>query len=471
MIRFLLVPVFSIVACAIQAQVLISDSLISSYTIAELAGQGIAGAENDIETYRVVYNTVDAFGAPTVASASVTLPVNTSCTHALAAYMHGTVLNRQDVPSRLSSEIVVAYYLGAFRYVAVLPDYLGRGDSPGPHPYMHAASEATAGRDALRAARELCALKGVGLSGQLFLTGYSQGGHACMATHRLLEEEHADEFQVTAAAPCSGPYDPAGVQAAVIIADAPYPAPYYLPYVLFSYKHVYPWLYDEVQEVLVEPYATLLPPLFLGSNGSGAVDAIMPAIPNQILVPAMLQAFIDEPDHPFREALRDNAVFDWAPQARLRMFYCDADDHVFYQNSIVALEAMQANGSPDVQAINAGAGLDHNGCAFPALLQAKAVFDALQWPCGGIGIAEGEGAHWSIAPNPARERVRVARDMADDAAIWRLRAANGRIILHGLLRAGVAEQWLEIGGLASGIYAMEIEGERQGAVIRLVVER
>lgn len=468
-------PVLSLIAAAfalsLPAQYLISDSLISSYTIAELADQGIAGAQNDIETYRVVYSTVDAFGAPTIASAAVTLPVNTACTYALAAYMHGTVLNRAGVPSRLSDEIVVAYYLGAFRYVAVLPDYLGLGDSPGPHPYMHAASEATAGRDALRAARELCALKGVALSGQLFLTGYSQGGHACMAMHRLLEEEHADEFQVTAAAPCSGPYDPAGVQAEVIIADQPYPAPYYLPYVLFSYKHVYPWLYGDVHEVLVEPYATLLPPLFLGNNGSGAVDAIMPAIPNQILVPAMLQAFITEPDHPFREALRDNAVFDWAPQARLRMFYCDGDDHVFYQNSIVARDAMQANGAPDVQAINAGAGLDHNGCAFPALLQAKGVFDALQWPCGGIGIAEQDGAQWRVAPNPASDRVRITRDIAPETATWRLRAADGRIIMHGRLQAGAAEQWLEIGGLASGMYAIEVEAGAWSAVLRLAVER
>ncbi len=444
--------------CLLRAQALISDSLISSYTIAELAGQGIAGAHNDIETYRVLYHTVDPFGQPTIASAAVALPVNSPCSHALAAYMHGTVLNRNDVPSRLSGEIVVAYYLSAFRYVAVLPDYLGLGDSPGPHPYMHAASEATAGRDALRAARELCAQKGVALNGQVFLTGYSQGGHACMATHKLLQEAHADEFTVTAAAPCSGPYDASGVQAEVIIADEPYPAPYYLPYVLFSYGHVYPWLYDDVDEVLQEPYATLLPPLFLGNNGSGVVDAIMPDIPNQILVPGMLQAFINEPDHPFREALRANDLDDWVPQSRLRMFYCEADDYVFYQNSIVARDAMIASGAPDVLAISAGAGLDHNGCALPALLQAKAVFDALQWPCGGIGIAEQEAAPWLVYPNPAHDRVRV-HGQHEGAVRWTLFATDGRALASGTMLGGE----LRFADQPDGAYVLELAdaGRRQ----------
>lgn len=460
--------VLAVALCSItlRAQVLISDSLIASLTIDELAEQGIAGAENDITVHRVVYNTIDPFGEPTIASAAVALPVNTDCTHALAAYMHGTILDREDVPSRLSDEILVAYYLSAFRYVAVLPDYLGLGDSPGPHPYMHAASEATAGRDALRAARELCAMREVELNGQIFLTGYSQGGHACMATHKLLQEQHPEEFQVTAAAPCSGPYDASGVQAAVIVANEPYPAPYYLPYVLFSYGHVYPDLYDAVDEVLVEPYATLLPPLFQGNNGSGVVDAIMPVIPNQILVPEMLQAFIDDPGHPFRNALRDNDLYDWAPEARLRMFYCDGDAHVFYQNSIVARDAMQANGAADVQATNAGPGLDHGDCAFVSLFMAKGVFDALQAPCGGIGIIEEDAAGWSIAPNPARDRVCVTSDRGiRSSTSWRLIASDGRVSTQGTL----AGPELVFGERPDGAYVLELMEDGRVTRVQLLI--
>lgn len=448
-------------ACALaaqwaHAQVLVSHELIASYTIAELGDQGIAGAENDVEAYRLIYNTTDPFGQPTVASGAAVIPVGTDCTHALAAYMHGTILNREDVPSRLNSEMVVAYYLSAFRYVAVLPDYLGLGDSPGPHPYMHAASEATAAIDMLRAVREFCQIMDVDLNGQLFLTGYSQGGHVCMATHKMIEEQFPTEFQVTASAPCSGPYDVSGVQAEVITAEEPYPAPYYLPYVLFSYKHVYPWLYDEVTEVVLEPWATLLPPLFQGNNGSGVVDAIMPSVPNDILEPAMFTAFSTDPDHPFREALRDNDVYDWAPQARVRMFYCDADDHVFHQNSLVALSAMQANGAPDVMAINAGIGLDHNGCAFPALLNAKGVFDALQAPCNGIGIPESHGSFFMLWPNPADRILSVETTRLSGVASWSMRASDGRIVGQGSIQAGMNAFSIDVSAHAAGVYTVEL---------------
>jgi len=471
MLRFLLCSSATACAFALNAQYLISDSLMIAYTPTELAAQGITGADYTVEVHRLIYNTVDPFGQPTTASGAVVVPVGSTCQHAMATYHHGTILNRQDVPSRISSETIVGYYLAADDYVAVLPDYLGLGDGPGPHPYIHAQSEATASRDMMRAAREFCAQHGVQLNGQVFLTGYSQGGHACVATHRLLQEEHPFEFTVTASAPCSGPYDVSGVQAEVMVSPDPYPAPYYLPYVILSYRYVYPWLFGDVSEIFEEPWATQLPPLFQGNNGSGVVDDIMPAAPSVILIDSVLQAFISDPDHPFREALRDNDLYDWAPACPTRIIYCEADDHVFHENSLAAINAMQNNGAPSVSGLSAGAGLDHSGCAFPALLNAKMFLDSHRTPCSTIGIAEHDGAQWSIAPNPAQERVRIARDKADGAAQWRLRAADGRIILNGRFAAGAVEQWLEIAGLANGLYAIELEGERQGAVLRLAVER
>ena len=58
---------------------------------------------------------------------------------------------------------------------------MGLGSSPGFHPYLHARSEATASVDMLRAGRNYCASNNIGLNGQVFLAGYSQGGHTEMA--------------------------------------------------------------------------------------------------------------------------------------------------------------------------------------------------------------------------------------------------------------------------------------------------
>ena len=61
-----------------------------------------------------------------------------------------------------------------------MPDYIGMGESPGLHPYVHGESEATATIDMIRAAREFIT-DSLNLidNHQVFLSGYSQGGHAC----------------------------------------------------------------------------------------------------------------------------------------------------------------------------------------------------------------------------------------------------------------------------------------------------
>jgi hypothetical protein len=455
-----------------SAQVLIDHELINQYTQQELVGLGIGNAQYDVEVYKLTYNTIDPFGQPTIASGAVVMPLSQACFHPIAAYMHGTILNREDVPSRLSGEIIVGYYLAATGYVGVLPDYLGLGDSPGMHPYIHSASEASASVDMLRAAREFCAQQGLALNGQIFLTGYSQGGHACMATHKLIQDEFLDEFSVTASAPCSGPYDVSGVQALVITSPDPYPAPYYLPYILLAYGYVYPGLYDDIAQVFKEPWATELPPLFMGNNGSGPVDAIMPNVPSQILTDSILNAYETDPDHPFRLALRDNDLYDWSPQAPVRMFYCEGDSHVSYQNSIVALQSFQANGAPQVNAQSAGASLDHGDCAFPALFSAKLWFDQLRTPCDFNSVREVGTRSFEVFPNPAQDQLWLVLPEAESGvAEWVLLAADGRDVAAGQVRWSDGRARLALEGLATGVYVLRLEAADGVRTARLVIER
>src|SRR4029453_1178347 len=65
------------------------------------------------------------------------------------------------------------------------------GTSPGRHPYYHAASSAAVVVDLLHAARRLAELAGYVWPEELFLAGFSQGGHPPLAAMRALEA--ADE--------------------------------------------------------------------------------------------------------------------------------------------------------------------------------------------------------------------------------------------------------------------------------------
>ena len=167
-------------------------------------------ADRAVEFYKLVYETVDAQGLPTIASGALALPVGVSIPLPLVTYQHGTIVRREDVPSRLNLEGLIGVAFATAGYAAVLPDYLGLGDSPGVQPYHHARSEATCVIDLLRAARTYAASNDVALSDRLFLAGYSHGGHATLAALREIEANHADQLVVTACVAGAGAYDLSG---------------------------------------------------------------------------------------------------------------------------------------------------------------------------------------------------------------------------------------------------------------------
>ena len=197
-----------------------------------------------------------------------------------------------------------------------------------------------------------------------------------VALHREIEQNHSEELTVTACAPMSGPYDVSGIQADVIIQDVPYPTPYYLPYLILGYSEAYRVL--KFEQVVKEPYATTIPLLFNGNIGSSEIDSALPAIPNEIIRPEVLEAFETDDNHWFRNLLRDNNVYDWAPQAPVKLMYCEGDKQISYLNSIFALEKFTENGAPDVEAINIDSDLDHGDCAIPCFQEAKEWFDSLK---------------------------------------------------------------------------------------------
>jgi dienelactone hydrolase len=330
------------------------------------------------EAWKLVYSTIDAKGQPTLASALAVLPTGAGKPLPLVAYQHGTIVEREAVPSRLVGEADVGVILGGGGYVAVLADYLGLGDSPGFHPYQHAKSQATAVVDALRAARQLMTEASVAWNSQLFLTGYSQGGHATLAAQREIELGHAGEFTITASAPCAGAYDMSGTTANDFLSSRPPPNPHYSAYLLKAYVEVY-GLATDFASMLRPPYDTTLPPLFDGKHSSGAINAVMPALPIEILKPAELEAFRISPEHPLRLALADNDLHrDWVPKVPTRFYHCAGDRDVLQANSLVAFNAFKTAGAPAVEFFDPVPFADHGTCAPFSLFATKLWFDSLK---------------------------------------------------------------------------------------------
>ena len=127
----------------------------------------------DVRVYKVIYHTIDGRGNPTIASGALYIPIPYPNAAPFTAYLHGTIIDEASVPSNLTGvEGAIGWAMATDGYVVALPDYIGLGESPGPHPYVHAQSEATASIDMMRASRQLCNMIGAGLNGQVFLAGY-----------------------------------------------------------------------------------------------------------------------------------------------------------------------------------------------------------------------------------------------------------------------------------------------------------
>ena len=336
-------------------------------------------AQYGVSCYKVVYETINPLGGRTTASGGLYLPQQTGRNWPLVSFSHGTVTQTNDVPSvSLTLDAFAGVAFASAGYASVVADLLGLGSSPGLHPYLHARSQATASVDMLRAARDFCTSHSIGLNGQVFLAGYSEGGHTEMALQRELERYHTNEFAVTASAPMAGPFDMSGVELNDMLSPRCPPNPYYAAYVLAAYQSVYS-LAPSWADLLVPPYDTTIPPLFNGNTSSSNINSALPGCDiSRILVPAVLSSLTNDPGSPLYQALRDNDLYRWKPVAPMRLYHCSGDQDVLRANSQVAYSNFVAQGASQVQLIDPMPGGDHSACVIPALTAAKAWFDTLK---------------------------------------------------------------------------------------------
>ncbi|WP_144413711.1 hypothetical protein [Kiritimatiella glycovorans] len=247
------------------------------------------------------------------------------------------------------------------------------------HGTMYKRSEAVACVDMLRAVRTYVEqTSSLSLNGDLYIFGYSQGGHATLALQRELETRHGDEFSLTASAPMAGPHDLSGVMADLMLGPQPSPDPGYSAYLLLGYNGVYRW-FDDLSDVLVPPYDVTLPAVLDGEHTAAQVNAEMPDIPREIFRPEFIAEFDADPDHVFREALRANDTYrEWVPAVTTRFYHCSGDTTVPKENSWTAYSNFFARGCRCISIEDPGPVTDHEAGALPCIEAALQWFETLR---------------------------------------------------------------------------------------------
>jgi hypothetical protein len=160
-----------------------------------------------VKAYQIIYTSIDHTGAQIPVSGVVLVPQATG-PMPLLVYQHATIIENSSAPSEVTGSAQTKALMSVFAadgYVVAMPDYVGTGLVTNyPSEYLYASSEAANGEDIITATQTLLADLNVQTNGQLFLTGYSEGGQAVSALAELLQ---SNSVAVTAATLMEGPYN------------------------------------------------------------------------------------------------------------------------------------------------------------------------------------------------------------------------------------------------------------------------
>ena len=281
-----------------------------------------------VTSYRLEYLTTDADGKEVRASGLVSVPQKApGAKSPVLSYQHGTLFRDAEAPSNNAVASEVAVVLASLGYIVLAPDYVGFGASKGtPHPYLLAAPSAAATVDFLTAARTWRGQANVADNGQLFLTGYSEGGYVTMAAHRALQTSGSSHLQqLRMVVPGAGPYN---VQATM---DSRVD------------------LVRDEQPVI----GALINPGFLRYLGGSVqrevrrllLRALMPGDADVVYDARFIDRFLDD-DVPYIAEF--SSVHDWKPNLPVRLYHGQDDRPVPYASSASTLQAMQQRGAGDL---------------------------------------------------------------------------------------------------------------------------
>jgi hypothetical protein len=456
-----------------NAQEVLSSTFLRTYTKAYFFSQFTLQVSYDVSLYRIKYSTVDVKGQPTVASGLVCLPDDKKTGYPVAMYHHGTVASRFDVPSYGSFEQVLPSIIAGFGFIGMCPDYLGLGDSPGIHPYVHAASQVTASRDMLIAGEKFIYSQGYNTTKDLVLSGYSQGGHASMGFHRYLEKNKVSNFKLKGASHMSGPYAISTGMRDLLLSDANYMTVAYLANVALSYNLVYGiFKNNDLKNFFKPTYAKMVEKFAKEETDLWKMNAEMldslkaqygKTSPKYMVIDSIVANILSDSNHIVNKALKDNDVYDFKSTIPTRLLYCKADDQVVFTNSLIAEAKMKANGSTQVQAFDVRSGASHTECINPA--STSTLFFLSQYAILSDASDLEENKFVSIYPNPASTFVNLKSD--DQFEKVMIMDITGKINVKNVINNS-----FDIQDLDNGLYLINAENQNgKSQIMKLVISK
>ena len=334
-------------------------------------------ARHPVKLYRITYPSVipERGNRPTLASGLIAIPETADKALPMLSYQHGTVFSKQAVPSfpdeSPETRLMIAQFAGQ-GYVVIGADYFGMGTSTEKEGYVVMGSHQQACIDLYFAALGVLGKEGIRIK-ELFVTGWSQGGVVTMA---FLEKLESAGVAVRAAATASAQCD------ALAMLNG---------FLSFPRKLDAPWVSTMfiLSAFSLEEYHGI----------PGLARALF--TPEQYEIARKIHAKepFDEKDFPgdLRKLIRSE-YFDpqyfaqsaygrlvgtihpyrWVVRTPVRMYYGEKDECLSVGLARLPMVYQQSIGNTRVEAISAGAEVNHRGTFGHAAAEWKAWFELLR---------------------------------------------------------------------------------------------
>ena len=334
-----------------------------------------------IKGYRIVYKTHNEKGKEIEASGLITVPVPTEAilkakpnySISMISDQHGTIFPDYEAPT--SSVIktkkptsIGSLYSAVGGFMTLQPDYIGFGQSVKErHPYLLEKSSASTVIDMITASIKFANDSSLLLNGQIFLSGYSEGGYVTLSAAKEIEKNHP-ELHLNGVAPMSGPYD-LNLTGMGVLSQPTIGRPDFIGGIIYSYTTA---LDLNLSDVIPSQYASKFPTLFNATKTATEIQAELTHETKDFIVPSYRSDFLTNPKNTLRTAFVENSVDDFKPKAPTRLYYCSGDKTIDPRISLSASKKM------GVVAYDLNSSLGHAQCAIPAYGAALKYFNELR---------------------------------------------------------------------------------------------
>ena len=360
---------------------------------ASLLKEGLVQTDTTVygyKSYKIPYTTQDEEGNSVNASGSFIVPVGlpdivySTLGLSMVSDDHGTIFSNKEAPSFIADQTgaphgsaVLLTALGGF--ATLQPDYIGFGDSNSHyHPFLLKDSLANSTVDFIKQVKVFASENNITLNSNLFLTGYSEGGYAAMATLKKIEEENTG-LTVTLAAPMAGPYA-LKTTADGVLSSSSLGVPAFMADIAYAYATA---KNQSMTAILNEPYASRVEGLFSDDLTDAEIDANLTKTTTGstgLFSQSFVSDYFTNTSNWFKVAVTENNLHDWAPATTVKLVQCQGDEVIPYVIAQFTEGNMTQAGSSSVSLVPVEATLGltthlkHVACGTPAYKVTTSIF-------------------------------------------------------------------------------------------------